>query len=244
VPARESHTELPSTQTEAVRRARAGAPDGLRIVAEHQTAGRGRLDHTWASPPGGLYLSVVRRAPRAEPGLLSLAVGAGVARAFADRYSIDLELKWPNDLLVVRTGRPRKLGGILVDLVDSPNLGRAAVVGIGVNVAAPPPSFDPGLKERVVALAELVAPAPTVAEVETIVGEAVDAAVARLDRPGGAEEVVAACRQRLFGRGRSATVDGFLHGVITTVGADGGLWLTTPSGPVAVHAGELVVEEA
>ncbi|EQD47006.1 Biotin--acetyl-CoA-carboxylase ligase domain protein [mine drainage metagenome] len=244
MPARESRTELPSTQAEAIDRARSGAPSGWRIVAERQTAGRGRLDHAWASPPGGLYLSIVHRAPRAGRGLLPLGVGAAVTAALAHRYAVSPLLKWPNDLLVVHAGRVRKLAGILVDEVDSPTLGRAAVVGIGINVTTPPDAFDPALRARVVSLAELVTPVPTVAEVEEVVADAVDRAVAELDRPQGAEAVVAACRGVLYGRGHRASVDGSLRGVITALGDEGELWLSTASGPVAVRAGDLLVEES
>ncbi len=242
VSARECYTELPSTQAEAIARARAGAPDGLRVVAERQTAGRGRLAHTWSSPPGGLYLSVVRRAPPAGGPILSLGVGAAVARALAERYSAPVRLKWPNDLLVVQNGRARKLAGILADEVDTPAGGRAVVVGIGVNVAAPPESFDPALRERIVSLAEFVSPRPAVREVEELVAEAIDGAVAALDRPGAAGTVVDACRRLLYGQGLPATVDGSLHGVITALGEEGELWLSTASGPVAVRVGDLVVE--
>jgi BirA family transcriptional regulator, biotin operon repressor / biotin---[acetyl-CoA-carboxylase] ligase len=241
---REFRSELPSTQAEAVRRARDGAPSGTRVVARRQTAGRGRLDHSWASPEGGLYLSLVLRSPRGGSALVPLAVGARVSRTIAERYGVRPALKWPNDLVVVTDGRPRKLGGILVDEVDSPSLGRAVVVGIGLNVAAPLSAFPPEMRPRVVTLGLLVHPPPSLADVEEAVSAAAESAVQALETPGGAETVLAECRAALHGVGCRATVDGTLSGVITALGEEGELWLATAQGPVAVRAGDLVVEEA
>lgn len=239
---REFRAELPSTQTEAVRRARAGAPAGTRVVARRQTSGRGRLDHRWVSPEGGLYLSLILRSPREDASLLPLAVGARIGRALADRYGLRLALKWPNDLLVVEAGRARKVGGILVDEVDSPSLGRAAVIGVGLNVSTSPSAFPPEVRSQVVTLAQLVHRAPSLDDVEELVVSAARSAVEALGEPGGSETVLAECRAALHGVGRRATVDGTLSGVITALGEEGELWLATPEGPVAVRAGDLVVE--
>jgi len=239
---REFRTELPSTQSEAVRRAREGAPAGTRVVARRQTSGRGRLGHGWASPDGGLYLSVIFRAPHPDSSLLPLAVGARIGRALADRYGVRAVLKWPNDLLVVEGGKARKLGGILVDEVDSPTVGRAAVVGIGLNVATPLSAFPPDVRPHLVTLGHLVHPTPSLEEVEGLVVSACESALDTLASPGGAETVLGECRAALHGLGRRATVDGSLSGVITALGEEGELWLATPSGPVAVRAGDLVVE--
>lgn len=241
---REFRAELPSTQTEAVRRAREGAPDGTRVVAGRQSAGRGRGDHRWASPEGNLYLSLVLRAPRDHRTILPLAVGARLRSALDDRYRVPSVLKWPNDLLVLGTERPRKLAGILVDAVPSPMLGVAAVVGIGLNVAAPSEAFPADLRARVVSLSELTPSAPVLEEVEEVAVTAARSAVASLATAGGASEILAECRSALHGVGRRATVDSTLTGVIRTVGEEGELWLDTPSGAVAVRVGDVVVEEA
>jgi BirA family transcriptional regulator, biotin operon repressor / biotin---[acetyl-CoA-carboxylase] ligase len=245
---REFRTELPSTQTEAVRRARDGAAEGSRVVARRQSAGRGRMDHSWASPEGGLYVSLIFRSPRAEAtgeaSLLPLAVGASLGRAFAERCGVRVALKWPNDLLALTKSGPRKLAGILVDEVDSPSLGRAAVIGVGVNVATPLEKFPREVRARVVTLAELVHPTPSLDSVEELVAGAATSAVRTLASPGGAESVLAEVRAQLHGIGRRATVDGTLTGVITALGDEGELWLRTAEGPVAVRAGDLVVEEA
>jgi len=122
-----------STNDDAKQLALAGAAHGDAVLSRVQTAGRGRAGRSFASPEGGLYLSVVLR-PRAPPaswGLLPLAVGARVA-ATLRRAGFPVALKWPNDLLV----GSQKLGGILVES----SLGERpfAVVGLGLNVEGAP----------------------------------------------------------------------------------------------------------
>jgi len=103
------------------------APDRSVLVAEVQTAGRGRLDRTWSSPPRtGLTFSVLLRPPVPVPSWSWLPLLAGVAVFDAVRPVADVALKWPNDLLGSDGG---KLAGILAQTVDD-----AIVIGIGVNV--------------------------------------------------------------------------------------------------------------
>lgn len=121
--------ETASTNAVAAERARAGEPAGLVVVAESQTAGRGRLDRTWVSPPrAGLTLSVLLRPdlPAAQWPWLPLLTGLAVATALRERAEVPAELKWPNDVLV----SGRKVCGVLVE-VAAPG---AAVLGIGLNV--------------------------------------------------------------------------------------------------------------
>lgn len=118
-----------STNAVVAGRARAGEPAGLVVVTEHQTAGRGRLDRTWVSPPrAGLTFSVLLRPdwPAQEWPWLPLLAGLAVARAVREQAELDAVLKWPNDVLV----DGRKLCGVLAE-VPVPG---AAVVGIGLNV--------------------------------------------------------------------------------------------------------------
>jgi BirA family biotin operon repressor/biotin-[acetyl-CoA-carboxylase] ligase len=235
-------TELPSTQAEAVRRARDGAPEGTRVVANRQTAGRGRGEHVWASPEGNLYLSVLLRFPTTHRPILSLAVGVRLRAALAERYGVATLLKWPNDLLLAEAAPARKLAGILIDVVPSPTLGRVAVVGVGVNVAADPDAYPDDLRDRVVGLSELVPETPDLGVVEGLAVSAVRDAVDELATPSGTAALLEDCRAALYGLGRSATVDAELTGVIRGVGDEGELWLDTPTGAVAVRAGSLVLE--
>ncbi|MDP3711071.1 MAG: biotin--[acetyl-CoA-carboxylase] ligase [Mycobacteriales bacterium] len=121
--------ETGSTNAVVGDRARAGTPQGLVVVAESQTAGRGRLDRTWVSPPrAGLTFSALLRPglPPVDLPWVPLLSGVAVARALREHTGVDAVLKWPNDVLV----DGRKLCGLLAEV---PVEG-AVVVGIGLNV--------------------------------------------------------------------------------------------------------------
>ena len=125
---------IDSTNLEALRQAKAGAPEGLCIVAREQTKGRGRLDRSWQSPPdAGLYMSLILRpkfAMTAWP-LLTLMAALAVYDALMKACELRADIKWPNDLCV----NDRKLCGILAETVETA-LGPAAVVGIGINLSS------------------------------------------------------------------------------------------------------------
>jgi BirA family biotin operon repressor/biotin-[acetyl-CoA-carboxylase] ligase len=118
--------QVGSTNDVATMLAERGAEEGVVVVADQQTAGRGRLGRTWASPPGaGIYMSaILRPSPRAAT-LLTIAAGVAVADAVAQATGLDVQLKWPNDVYVA----DRKLAGILAE--GAP---RYVVLGIGINV--------------------------------------------------------------------------------------------------------------
>jgi BirA family biotin operon repressor/biotin-[acetyl-CoA-carboxylase] ligase len=119
----------PSTNAVVAERARAGEAAGLVVVAEQQTAGRGRLDRTWVSPPrAGLTFSVLLRPdwPAAQWPWLPLLTGLAVTAAVREQAELEARVKWPNDVLV----GGRKVCGVLVE-VPVPG---SAVVGIGLNV--------------------------------------------------------------------------------------------------------------
>lgn len=122
-----------STNNDALKAARAGAPHGSVYVANEQTAGRGRGDHAWHSTAGeGLYMSVLLRPAIAVSRLLLLPLAAGLAATDAIRTAtgLSVDLRWPNDLLL----GPRKTGGILVESHIEAGAVAFAVVGVGINV--------------------------------------------------------------------------------------------------------------
>ena len=127
--------ESPSTNAYVATRARAGEPPGLVVVAEHQTAGRGRLDRTWVTPPRTALtfslLVVPDGVPVARWPWLPLLTGLAVVDGVRVVAGVDAQLKWPNDVLVGEA----KLAGILVELVERP-AGPSAVVGVGLNVSS------------------------------------------------------------------------------------------------------------
>ncbi len=124
--------EATSTNDVAKRRGRSGEPEGLVIVARHQTQGRGRLGREWISPEGGLYLSVLLR-PELDPKELTALTTyfvLPVAKAIENITGLKTELKWPNDVQIVG----RKVAGLLVEGTGQRGKIAFLVLGIGINV--------------------------------------------------------------------------------------------------------------
>jgi BirA family transcriptional regulator, biotin operon repressor / biotin---[acetyl-CoA-carboxylase] ligase len=125
--------ETGSTNADVAEAARRGAPEGLVVVAEQQTAGRGRRDRQWTSPPrAGLTLSLLLwpAVPVGAYGWLPLLAGVALLEAVRRVAEVEAALKWPNDLLVGPADSPGKCAGILAEMT-----GDAVVVGIGLNVS-------------------------------------------------------------------------------------------------------------
>ena len=140
----ESHGDLPceleifqsidSTNRYARERAEAEAISGAVVLAENQTAGRGRRGKTWVSPfAANLYMSIVWDFDQGAESLqgLSLAVGVGVRRTLVELGLQDVQLKWPNDIYI----GGKKLGGILLEMIGDPNGRCTVIIGIGLNVS-------------------------------------------------------------------------------------------------------------
>jgi BirA family biotin operon repressor/biotin-[acetyl-CoA-carboxylase] ligase len=128
------------------------ANEGAVIVADSQTAGRGRRGREWFSPPGsGLYVSVVLRPDRSidrsgdrATRLLTLAAGVALVEAVETATGLAVDLKWPNDLYVAR----HKLAGILAEAAGGPD--EPLVLGYGINVG--PAAYPPELRDRATSL--------------------------------------------------------------------------------------------
>jgi len=136
----EWHTEVGSTNDLAAARARAGAPEGTLIGADHQTAGRGRRGRDWHDGGSDIAMSFVLRPGQARgASLLPLLVALGVAEGLADLVEDRIELIWPND--VVTGGR--KLSGILCEVAWQAGVAQWVVAGVGINVGPAPPVADP-----------------------------------------------------------------------------------------------------
>ncbi|MFB6812295.1 biotin--[acetyl-CoA-carboxylase] ligase [Streptomyces sp. NPDC056387] len=123
-----------STNTDLAARA-AQLPEGAVLVAEEQSAGRGRLDRSWVAPArSGLFFSVLLKpgegVPQERWGWLTLLAGVAAVTGLSRAAGVDTALKWPNDLLITVDGEERKTGGILAERVP----GGGIVIGIGLNV--------------------------------------------------------------------------------------------------------------
>lgn len=130
----EAHLRLGSTNDEALRRAREGAPEGLVVVAEDQSAGRGRHGRSWFGSPGqSLLFSVLLRPrlPLAEYPLLALALACAVADSAGEAIGVPLAVKWPNDVL---HGGKKAAGVLAESRVLAGGESPVLVIGAGVNV--------------------------------------------------------------------------------------------------------------
>ena len=152
------YQELASTNSEALALANAGAPHGTVVVAESQSAGKGRQTRSWYSPPGAnIYCSIIIRGMGPKQALtewlswVPLTSALAVAEAVQSTASISLDLKWPNDLLL----RERKVGGILCEsshiLAEAP----IVIIGIGLNVNLPQELFPDDLRQTAASLCEI-----------------------------------------------------------------------------------------
>ena len=133
----EHHARIDSTSDRARAIAASGEPEGTVVIADEQTAGRGRSERHWHSPPGlGLYLSVILR-PDASPAdapIFGLMAAVAVCEALRDVVPVPVQIKWPNDLIVETSGVRRKLAGILAEARTTSDSIRDLVIGVGVNV--------------------------------------------------------------------------------------------------------------
>ncbi|WP_067836482.1 biotin--[acetyl-CoA-carboxylase] ligase [Amphibacillus sediminis] len=145
------YDELPSTQIHANQEAQAGASQGLVVVAERQTAGKGRLNRTWFSNnSGGLWFSFILRPtllPTQAPQL-TLLTATVLAEVIANKTNLQPSIKWPNDLLI----GDKKVAGILTEMQAEQDGIHYLVIGIGLNINQGPEAFDDRVKNRATSL--------------------------------------------------------------------------------------------
>jgi len=239
-----SKASTSSTNSDAAELGRSGAPEGTVVIADAQTAGRGRLGRTWVSKPGmNLYMSVLLRptiVPAAAPQL-ALVAGLAVAESL-EAEDLAPTIKWPNDVLL----DGKKVCGILTELEAEADRVEFVVVGIGVNLNSELADFPPELHERATSM--LIA-----------AGRRIDRAaftallLARLERcyerfrseGFGALSKEWAARSALTGR--DITVDGaggLVKGSYAGIDSEGALLLKEPGEDGRVHrvlAGDVTI---
>jgi len=123
--------ELPSTNLKAKEMAEASDAEGTVVVADRQTAGRGRLGRTWSSPRGGVYLSIILRpkiSPMDAPGLSHL-ITLALSMTLEDLYAVSPKIKWPNDVYL----SSKKLSGVLLEMSSEADLIDYVIAGVGIN---------------------------------------------------------------------------------------------------------------
>jgi BirA family biotin operon repressor/biotin-[acetyl-CoA-carboxylase] ligase len=127
-----------STQEKGREYLASGHGAGTVIIAAGQTDGRGRRGRSWHSPEGGLYMTALLR-PVGEVGLVPLMGGVAVAETIREMANVDVELKWPNDVLI----GGKKVGGVLAESGWSGGKIRYVLLGVGVNLNNPAPDWLP-----------------------------------------------------------------------------------------------------
>ena len=230
------YPDVPSTNDLAAALAEHGAREGCVVVANGQSAGRGRLGRSWASPPGaGLYVSLVLRpAERALP-LLTIAAGVGVADGIQAATGLIPDLKWPNDLFI----GGRKVAGVLAEATSSA-AGSYVVLGFGINVS--PAAYPPEVTGRTTSLEREVGRA---VDRGLLLAECLCGLAARYAdlAAGRREAVVEAWRGRAASmRGRRVQWDEAgeaREGVAAGIDDTGALVVRTNAGLACVTAGEV-----
>ncbi len=231
--------EVDSTNTYVRARAREGALEGLVVVADYQTAGRGRLDRRWESPRGANLLASVLLRPHCDGTDVHLCTGAlALAAADACREVAGVEpvLKWPNDLLVGES----KLAGVLAEAEFSGGALAAVVIGIGINVAWPGPEGAGGT-----CLDDLGGTAEPVDRrvlLECLLG-ALAARRPLLEEASGRAALADEVRRRSATLGQQVRVtlpEEQLTGLAAAIDDAGHLVVETASGPRTVTAGDVV----
>jgi BirA family transcriptional regulator, biotin operon repressor / biotin---[acetyl-CoA-carboxylase] ligase len=235
------YESLPSTNTEAARLALQGADEGLSIIADEQTAGRGRLQRNWISPKGaGLYLSIVLRPeiPLIQWPLLTFMAAVAVNDALLKACRLQTEIKWPNDIL----SNERKLCGILSEAIETDE-GRAAVTGIGINLTAE--AFPAELAGVAISVEEATHRKP---DPEVILAALLDALVSRYSTlhqiDGPAKTLQAWTGRSSYGEGKRVKIvngEEVVQGITRGLEEDGALRVETDTDGIRIiRAGDVV----
>ncbi len=226
---------LGSTQDEAKSRAARGAPEGTLIVAERQTAGRGRLGRSWDSPAGGLWFSLILRPPHLPERVPALTLIAALEWAkLLEKHGVPARLKWPNDLWV----EGKKLAGLLTEMSAETDRVHWVALGVGMNVLNDAPR---GTAIPAVSLKDILPSPPSRQELLSAWLKEFFASRKTYFRRGFAA-FQKDYERRLLLRGRRVTFlsdAGPRSGRVTGVDGEGRLLLDTPRGPVAVSGGEV-----
>jgi BirA family biotin operon repressor/biotin-[acetyl-CoA-carboxylase] ligase len=228
---------LPSTNTELARLASEGAVEGVSVVADEQTAGRGRLQRAWSSPKGaGLYFSILLRPtiPQNYWPLITFMAALAVGDALREACELQTDIKWPNDIL----SGERKICGILSEAIETP-AGRAVIVGIGINLTQN--AFPPELSDGATSVAETTGRPPGREQILAALLNALSHWYSLLNEPG---QIIDAWSNRSsYAIGKLVQVsngDDVWQGTTSGVEPDGALRLRTLSGEIKlVRAGDV-----
>lgn len=220
------YVSVSSTMDLARKAAREGAPEGTLVIAEEQTAGRGRLGRAWMAPPGSSLLCSLLFRPRlVDLPQLTLIGSLAAAHAIEHITTLEAAIKWPNDVLV----RGKKVCGLLVESEMEEDILLWAIMGMGMNVNLDPKQFPPMPTPPTSLSAELGSEVPRLPLLKAILEE-IERLYLGLRR---GEPVYQAWRSRLVTLGRRVKVtsrEGTEEGVAEDVDEDGALLLRRDDG--------------
>ena len=249
------HEEIDSTQRRARELAREGASYGTLVISKVQTGGRGRLGRRWGSPPGGIWMSLVLRPelPVSFAPCLTQTAAIGVAKALWS-FGVEARIKWPNDLLVLKSGEPegRKICGILAESsaehvpVAAKHTGPVpgdsrldfVVLGIGLNANLDPEDLN--VPER--SVATLRSELGHDVDLVELLGALLVELEAELARVEDFDAILDDWRALNCTLGRPVRVARFgevLEGRATDLTPEGALLLETPEGVIELFEGEV-----
>jgi BirA family biotin operon repressor/biotin-[acetyl-CoA-carboxylase] ligase len=242
------YPELGSTNRAAMDLARGGESEGTVVVTDFQTAGKGRLDHTWSSPPGKDLLFSLLLRPSGPPDTLlpiTLVVSLAVADVLSGALGEDVGVKWPNDMIAPHG----KIGGVLALAGTVPAGESIVVVGVGINVNSKGEDFPADLRGRAASMYTVAGESWDRAEVLATVLKGLEEHYDIFEREGFAA-LRTPYEKKLTILGRRISFErasGRGGGVVRGVGGDGALYVDAfgegEEQPLILYNEEIRVEE-
>lgn len=238
-----TYTSLPSTNDMAKQLAVEGAAEGTVVVAETQTAGKGRQGRNWVSPVGqGLWMSVILRPTLkvVDTPLVALAAAVAVERAITRVSGVQAGIKWPNDLVV----DGKKLAGILVEMQATNAKVKYMILGVGTNLVFNQSDLPVELADKITSLQAAGGGLISREEYLMVLLEELDKVYLQLSA-GEFELVLQAWRQKTITLGNKIRAEGptqLIYGMATDIDRTGALLVTTEDGKqVKILSGDVTV---
>lgn len=225
--------EVTSTNDIALQLASKGAAEGLTVVAESQTNGRGRLGRPWNSTVGkSLLVSILLRPLWKDVSRISLAAAVAMAKTLEELTQAPVGIKWPNDIYI----EGKKVAGILCESSQG-----AIVVGVGINVSQQPSDFPDSLEASAGSLAMVTHGKLERTKILVTFLNSFDAIYATL--PNGFTTIIRECEQRSTLLGKAVSVEQgavTIRGIVSGLAQDGGLQVKDDQGAFqVVHSGDV-----
>ena len=240
------YKSIDSTNLEAKRLLSQGAENGTVIVAEYQSAGKGRLGRAWESADGaGIWFSVILQPdlPMDQISLYSFVAAVAVAEGIRTVTGLDAQVKWPNEVLV----NGRKLCGILLELVAERNRPLSVIIGIGINASQKPEDFPEEVRQKATSLAMETGTETNRQQVLDAVLQKLACYSEKLEREGFASikdtwsqlSCVTGKQVQIVQHGKA-----FLYGTAMGLDTDGALLVQTEQGMERIVAGDVSLRNA